>query len=175
MKAPKSNRCSCLEKRELAYESRHLTSAYYVNFIFEMDFARAGQAALEIEARRRMSVLQNSWHSEKEGRGSNRLILLNHGQPEQSACSSGTSRDPEIKYTPKGSAVADLGLAINRSYTNQSGEKVEEVTSCMDVELWGRLAEIAGEYAKKGGLFSSKAACALIPGRTSSPARNAAA
>ena len=59
------------------------------------------------------------------------------------------TRDPEVKYTPKGSAVADLGLAINRNYTNQSGEKVEEVTY-VDVELWGRLAEIAGEYAKKG-------------------------
>ena len=59
------------------------------------------------------------------------------------------TRDPEVKYTPKGSAVADLGLAINRSYTNQGGEKVEEVTY-VDVELWGRLAEIAGEYAKKG-------------------------
>lgn len=59
------------------------------------------------------------------------------------------TRDPEIKYTPKGSAVADLGLAINRTYTNQGGEKVEEVTY-VDVELWGRLAEIAGEYAKKG-------------------------
>ncbi len=59
------------------------------------------------------------------------------------------TRDPEVKYTPKGSAVADLGLAINRAYTNQAGEKVEEVTY-VDVELWGRLAEIAGEYAKKG-------------------------
>jgi len=59
------------------------------------------------------------------------------------------TRDPEVKYTPKGSAVADIGLAINRNYTNQSGEKVEEVTF-VDVELWGRLAEIAGEYAKKG-------------------------
>ena len=59
------------------------------------------------------------------------------------------TRDPEVKYTPKGSAVADVGLAINRTYQNQSGEKVEEVTY-LDVELWGRLAEIAGEYAKKG-------------------------
>jgi single-strand DNA-binding protein len=59
------------------------------------------------------------------------------------------TRDPEIKYTPKGSAVADLGIAINRTYTNQGGEKVEEVTY-VDVELWGRLAEIANEYAKKG-------------------------
>ena len=59
------------------------------------------------------------------------------------------TRDPEVKYTPKGSAVADLGLAINRTYTKDGGEKVEEVTF-VDVELWGRLAEIAGEYAKKG-------------------------
>jgi single-strand DNA-binding protein len=59
------------------------------------------------------------------------------------------TRDPEVKYTPKGSAVADVGLAINRNYTNQNGEKIEEVTY-VDVELWGRLAEIAGEYAKKG-------------------------
>lgn len=59
------------------------------------------------------------------------------------------TRDPEVKFTPKGSAVTDLGLAINRNYTNQSGQKVEEVTY-VDVELWGRLAEIAGEYAKKG-------------------------
>jgi single-strand DNA-binding protein len=59
------------------------------------------------------------------------------------------TRDPEVKYTPKGSAVADIGLAINRTYQNQGGEKVEEVTY-LDVELWGRLAEIAGEYAKKG-------------------------
>ncbi len=59
------------------------------------------------------------------------------------------TRDPEVKFTPKGSAVADLGLAVNRVYTNQAGEKSEEVTY-IDVELWGRLAEIAGEYAKKG-------------------------
>jgi single-strand DNA-binding protein len=58
------------------------------------------------------------------------------------------TRDPELKYTPKGSAVTDLGLAVNRAYT-QDGEKREEVTY-VDVELWGRLAEIAGEYAKKG-------------------------
>jgi len=59
------------------------------------------------------------------------------------------TRDPELKYTPKGSAVADLGLAVNRTYTNNNNEKVEE-TTFVDVELWGRLAEIAGEYAKKG-------------------------
>jgi single-strand DNA-binding protein len=59
------------------------------------------------------------------------------------------TRDPEVKFTPKGSAVADVGLAINRNYTLDNGEKREE-TIFVDVELWGRLAEIAGEYAKKG-------------------------
>jgi single-strand DNA-binding protein len=59
------------------------------------------------------------------------------------------TRDPEIKYTPKGTAIADIGLAVNRSYTTDSGEKREEVTF-VDVTLWGRVAEIVGEYCKKG-------------------------
>jgi len=59
------------------------------------------------------------------------------------------TRDPEVRYTPKGSAVCDLGMAVNRVYTTDSGEKREEVTF-VDVVLWARLAEIAGEYLKKG-------------------------
>jgi single-strand DNA-binding protein len=59
------------------------------------------------------------------------------------------TRDPEVRYTPKGSAVCDLGIALNRQYTLDSGEKREEVTY-VDVVLWSRLAEIAGEYLKKG-------------------------
>src|SRR4029077_9731878 len=59
------------------------------------------------------------------------------------------TRDPEIRYTPKGSAVCDLGLAVNRQYSLENGEKREEVTF-VDVVLWARLAEIAGEYLKKG-------------------------
>jgi len=59
------------------------------------------------------------------------------------------TRDPEVRYTPKGSAVCDLGMAVNRAYTTESGEKREEVTY-VDVVLWARLAEIAGEYLKKG-------------------------
>ena len=58
------------------------------------------------------------------------------------------TRDPEIKYTPKGVAVTDLGLAVNRIFT-QNEERKEE-TTFVDVTLWGRVAEIAGEYAKKG-------------------------
>ena len=53
------------------------------------------------------------------------------------------TRDPEVKYTPKGTAIAELGLAVNRTYTTDSGEKREEVTF-IDVELWGRQAELAG-------------------------------
>jgi single-strand DNA-binding protein len=59
------------------------------------------------------------------------------------------TRDPEVRYTPKGSAVCDLGVAVNRVYTTDTGEKREEVTF-VDVVLWSRLAEIAGEYLKKG-------------------------
>jgi single-strand DNA-binding protein len=59
------------------------------------------------------------------------------------------TRDPEIRYTPKGSAVCDLGVAVNRAYTTDSGEKREEVTF-VDVTLWGRTAEVASEYLKKG-------------------------
>lgn len=59
------------------------------------------------------------------------------------------TRDPEVRYTPKGSAVADLGLAVNRQYTLDNGEKREEVTF-VDVTFWGRTAEVAGEYLKKG-------------------------
>ena len=59
------------------------------------------------------------------------------------------TRDPEVKYTPKGTAIAEFGMAINRNYTTESGEKREEVTF-VDVELWSRLAELAGEYLKKG-------------------------
>ena len=58
------------------------------------------------------------------------------------------TRDPEIKTTPKGTAVSQISLAINRKY--KVGEEVKEETTFVDVELWGRLAEICGQYAKKG-------------------------
>lgn len=59
------------------------------------------------------------------------------------------TRDPEVKFTAKGTAIAQLGLAVNRSWSNDAGEKQEE-TTFVDVELFGRIAEIAGEYLKKG-------------------------
>ena len=59
------------------------------------------------------------------------------------------TRDPEVKFTPKGTAVTDIGMAINRSYTLDNGEKREDVTF-VEVAFWGRQAETIGEYVKKG-------------------------
>lgn len=59
------------------------------------------------------------------------------------------TRDPEVRYTPKGTAVAKISLAINRVYSTESGEKKEEV-SFVDVEAWGRQAETLSQYMKKG-------------------------
>ena len=59
------------------------------------------------------------------------------------------TRDPEIKYTPKGTAIANFGIAVNRTYTPEGGEKREEVTF-IDLEAFGRTAEVIGEYFKKG-------------------------
>lgn len=59
------------------------------------------------------------------------------------------TRDPEVKYTPKGTAIAQIGMAINRTWSDDSGQKKEEVTF-VDVEFFGRVAEIAGQYVKKG-------------------------
>jgi len=59
------------------------------------------------------------------------------------------TRNPELKYTPSGSAVADLGLAVNESFKNKAGETIEQ-TCFVDVVAWGRQAETAAEYLKKG-------------------------
>jgi single-strand DNA-binding protein len=59
------------------------------------------------------------------------------------------TRDPELRYTPKGTAIAKLGLAVNRVWTNESGEKKEEVTF-VDVDVFGRTAENVGQYMRKG-------------------------
>lgn len=59
------------------------------------------------------------------------------------------TRDPELRYTPKGTAVADISLAINRVWNNDQGQKQEE-TTFVDVTLWGRQAELAQQYLSKG-------------------------
>lgn len=59
------------------------------------------------------------------------------------------TRDPELRYTPKGTAVAKLGLAVNRTWKSESGEQREEVTF-IDVDAFGRQAEVLAQYMKKG-------------------------
>lgn len=68
----------------------------------------------------------------------NRVILLGN-----------ITRDIEMKYTPGGTAVTDIGLAVNDRRKNQAGEWIEE-TTFVDVTLWGRTAEVASEYLSKG-------------------------
>ena len=69
----------------------------------------------------------------------NRVILLGN-----------VTRDPELRYISNGTAVTDVGLAVNdRRKDGKTGEWIEE-TTFVDVTLWGRTAEIAGEYVTKG-------------------------
>jgi len=62
------------------------------------------------------------------------------------------TRDPELRYTPKGVAIAKITLAINRTWKNETGETKEEVTF-VDVDAFGRQAEVVGQYMKKGRPF----------------------
>lgn len=59
------------------------------------------------------------------------------------------TRDVELKYLPSGSAIATIGLASNRRYKKQDGNMTDE-TCFVDVNLFGRTAEIANQYLKKG-------------------------
>ncbi len=59
-------------------------------------------------------------------------------------------KDPEIKYTPQGKAVAKFSLATNERYKDKDGQW-QDRTEWHNIVLWERLAEIAGEYLKKGG------------------------
>lgn len=68
----------------------------------------------------------------------NRVILIGN-----------VTRNPELRYIAKGSAVTDLGLAVNDRVKNAAGQWVEQA-NFIDVTLWGRTAEIACEYLTKG-------------------------
>jgi single-strand DNA-binding protein len=68
----------------------------------------------------------------------NRVILMGN-----------LTRDVEVRYTPGGTAVSEIGLAVNDRRKDAKGEWIDE-TTFVDVTLWGRTAEIAGEYLTKG-------------------------
>ncbi len=59
------------------------------------------------------------------------------------------TRDPELRYTPKGTAVAKFGLAVNRTWRTETGETKEEVTF-VDIDVFGRTAESVSQYMRKG-------------------------
>ncbi len=59
------------------------------------------------------------------------------------------TKNPEVRYIPSGTAVADLSLAVNEEYKGKDGEKVESVVF-VDVVVWARQAETCGEYLSKG-------------------------
>lgn len=58
-------------------------------------------------------------------------------------------RDPELRFMPDGKAVCNFSIAISEKYKDKSGE-AKEVTEWVNVAFFGKLAEIAGEYLKKG-------------------------
>lgn len=60
------------------------------------------------------------------------------------------TRDPQVRYTPGGTAVAEIGLAVNRTWFDQKTNSRREEVTFVDVTLWGRQAEVAGEYLAKG-------------------------
>lgn len=72
------------------------------------------------------------------GRSLNKVLLIGN-----------LTRDPELRYTPQGTAVCTFGLATNRQWTTDEGEKKEEV-EFHNVVAWARLAEVIAEYLKKG-------------------------
>ena len=59
------------------------------------------------------------------------------------------TRDPEIRYTPSGTAIAKLGLAVNRVWRDTEGQQKEE-TTFVDVDAFGKQAETLGQYMQKG-------------------------
>src|SRR3979490_707137 len=62
------------------------------------------------------------------------------------------TRDPEMRYTPKGTAVTKIGMAINRTWKTETGENKEEVTF-VDVDAFGRQAEVIARYMATGRPF----------------------
>jgi single-strand DNA-binding protein len=60
------------------------------------------------------------------------------------------TRDPQVKYTTGGTAVTEIGLAVNRQWFDKQTNTRRDETTFVDVTLWGRTAEVAGEYLAKG-------------------------
>ncbi|MEQ8636867.1 single-stranded DNA-binding protein [Gimesia maris] len=59
-------------------------------------------------------------------------------------------QDPDVRFTPSGSAVCDISLAVGRTWFDKNANTKRSETTWIPVTLWGRTAEVAGEYLKKG-------------------------
>lgn len=59
------------------------------------------------------------------------------------------TRNPELRFTPNGTPVANFGIAVNRKWTNKQGERVEGV-DYFNIVVWGKLAELCGDFITKG-------------------------
>lgn len=62
------------------------------------------------------------------------------------------THDPDVRFTPSGTSVAEIGLAVNRYWFDKGTNERKEETTFVDVTLWGKQAEIAKEYLRKGRL-----------------------
>ncbi len=60
------------------------------------------------------------------------------------------TRDPEMKQTPSGEAVAELGLAVSEQFRSRTTNETREVVTFVDVTVWGKVAENCGQYLQKG-------------------------
>ncbi len=154
-KAPRSSKSSDWTAASSPMSLGHWRAATYVNFIFHAEPAvleklkakfqldeqvyRQNYLRLRAKKRAEKSRVTRAFPTRSAPMPNlNKVMLMGN-----------LTRDPEIKYTPKGIAIADIALAVNRTYSTDSGEKREEVTF-IDVTCWGRNAEIVGEYFKKG-------------------------
>lgn len=92
----------------------------------------------ELDGLRELPVVGCVGHSGKETMNYNKCIIAGN-----------LSREPELRYTPKGTAIVKLSVAINRSWRNEAGESKKEVTF-VDVDSFGKQAETVAKYFKKG-------------------------
>lgn len=77
--------------------------------------------------------------SEHDMQGFNKVIIAGN-----------LTRDPEMRYTPSGTAVARFGLAVNRRWKDSQTNEMKEEVTFVDVDAWGKQAEAISQYVKKG-------------------------
>src|SRR5207302_2597388 len=107
-----------------------------------IDCSRTAQRCVRVQPvvrRNRAAFSAEKRSTDMAGKSLNRVQLIGN-----------LGKDPEIKYTPSGTPVAKIALATNERFKDKSGEW-QDRTEWHNVVLWQRLAEIAGEYLKKGG------------------------